>query len=510
MAEAGLGVGGDPLFYSKGDLKLKRRVDFSNYFTMADVDTAVTQDFLDAGRGTTQMRSGWKMAPVGQVRGSSFLDAKMNYDDVVTAMEAGTVVFNSAGAHIPKLSAVSLAALDAFGYPTCLNLYLTAKGKKTSAPPHTDKQDVFVIQTQGFKHWRVYPMPNPAREPLSDPLARGKNNDVCDLDTLGEPLLDVILKPGDVLYVPAGCPHTTDTLVPESELPEGVAEQDSVHMTVGIDTYIWGLSYSFLRGLTYIRQGLEDKALGGIQGLYKGTINTLPSEIYTKLCAALPANFAHSDANAAEGCAQELQKWAAAAAISTKSEDDFSAVPKEEWEFTIRRAQEHCRDLASVFRQMYQDALVEGDRRRANPGADVPMDKLSVFRIKPYMERVEQMMDGFISYATNSPQNQASPNQNIPGPAAAAAANASVQWVSAEEQKPERGEEVRVDLGGALFEARVRTVRSDGAFDVEFFDGELEGGVAAARIKVKKSKMSAEDKAAKLKALRKKGRKRKR
>lgn len=38
--------------------------------------------------------------------------------------------------------------MEALDIPVCLNLYLTAAGQKTSAPPHTDKQDVFVMQTQ--------------------------------------------------------------------------------------------------------------------------------------------------------------------------------------------------------------------------------------------------------------------------------------------------------------------------------------------------------------------------
>jgi hypothetical protein len=50
---------------------------------------------------------------------------------------------------VPKLGEFSLAALDAFGLPNCLNLYVTGAGTVTSAPPHTDKQDVFVLQTCG-------------------------------------------------------------------------------------------------------------------------------------------------------------------------------------------------------------------------------------------------------------------------------------------------------------------------------------------------------------------------
>ena len=115
-------------------------------FTMADVQHAVDNDFLDAGRGVADGKGGWKMAAVSEPRGDSFEDAKMRYVDVVDAMQLGTVVFNSAGAHIPKLSAFCWAALEAFELPNCLNLYLTAKGQVTSAPPHTDKQDVFVLQ----------------------------------------------------------------------------------------------------------------------------------------------------------------------------------------------------------------------------------------------------------------------------------------------------------------------------------------------------------------------------
>ena len=57
-----------------------------------------------------------------------------------TAATLRTLTLRMPGFNIPKLASVSLAALDAFGLPNCLNLYLTAAGQKTSAPPHTDKQ----------------------------------------------------------------------------------------------------------------------------------------------------------------------------------------------------------------------------------------------------------------------------------------------------------------------------------------------------------------------------------
>jgi hypothetical protein len=47
------------------------------------------------------------------------------------------------------------------------------------------------------------------------------------------------------LYVPAGFPHTTDTVHTSSDgdrSEEDEDEADSVHVTVGLDTHIWGLT----------------------------------------------------------------------------------------------------------------------------------------------------------------------------------------------------------------------------------------------------------------------------
>eukprot|EP00968_Pinguiococcus_pyrenoidosus_P006912 scaffold459_cov249-Pinguiococcus_pyrenoidosus.AAC.10 len=452
-----------PVFLERSELE----ADFSGYFTLEDLGEAVESDVLQAGRGVAGLQSGWKMARVGPKAADNFLEKKMRRTDVLEAIQAeltsgcnvGTVVFNSAGAHIPKLSAVSLAAVEAFAFPTNTNLYITARNKKLSAPPHTDKQDVFVMQTQGFKHWKVFAPPEPGLTPDRDPYTRGKGDDVCDVASLGEPLLDVILKPGDVLYVPAAYPHTTDTLVREGQVPQEVADQDSVHMTVGVDTYIWGLTYAFLRALTYLRMGNEDRALGGIQQLYRGPINRLPDAVYAKLCRSLPANFVDLKAGGVEEVAGELQQWAAAAAVVTKSEEDFAAIPPEEWVKTVRKAQEHCQDLLHVFRTMYTEAIAEAERRRKSADQPIPIEKLSMFRVRPHMNRLEALMDGFISYATASPMMQRNTNPNLPGPSDLTKAEEAVQWVAAKENPPSRGDLVQVDLGGAWFEARVLAVR---------------------------------------------------
>jgi lysine-specific demethylase/histidyl-hydroxylase NO66 len=77
---------------------------------------------------------------------------------------------------------------------------LTPAGTQGFAP-HYDEVDIFVVQTQGAKRWRLYPSRNP-REVLDEVSSRNfKQNE------LEAPILDVVLKQGDFLYAPRGTIH---------------------------------------------------------------------------------------------------------------------------------------------------------------------------------------------------------------------------------------------------------------------------------------------------------------
>lgn len=309
--------------YSKGASDL--------LFTARDLETAVRSDFLDAGQGTADKNKGWKMRPVGKIRGKSFDDAKLSFDEVKTSLEKGTVIFNSAGAHISEIVApATLAAQDGIGggaAGVCCNLYVTRSGAATSAPPHTDKQDVVVIQTQGKKvsvleggeiassscllilafcptlstarsariqHWRVYSPPDPSHKPYVEAFARGKGDDDFPLHKLseqgGELLLDVVLEKGDVLYVPARFPHTTDTV----EAEEGGGW--SIHMTFGLDNHVWDLDYGTIRRMGLLRAGaadaLEDpsgsKDKRHLKPVFVGKINQVERDVYEGLVSSPP------------------------------------------------------------------------------------------------------------------------------------------------------------------------------------------------------------------------------
>jgi len=65
--------------------------------------------------------------------------------------------------------------------------------------PHIDQYDVFIIQGSGKRHWRVGPKDDNYEEELHHPALRQIKG--------FEPIIDEILEPGDILYIPPGFPH---------------------------------------------------------------------------------------------------------------------------------------------------------------------------------------------------------------------------------------------------------------------------------------------------------------
>ncbi|KFU95567.1 MYC-induced nuclear antigen [Chaetura pelagica] len=108
-----------------------------------------------------------------------------------------------------------------FGSLVGSNVYITPQGSQ-GLPPHYDDVEVFILQLEGEKHWRLY-------KPTVH-LAREYN--VESEEKIGNPTHEFILKPGDLLYFPRGTIHQADT-------PLGISY--STHVT--ISTYqnnSWG------------------------------------------------------------------------------------------------------------------------------------------------------------------------------------------------------------------------------------------------------------------------------
>ncbi|GIE77236.1 hypothetical protein Aph02nite_31860 [Actinoplanes philippinensis] len=103
--------------------------------------------------------------------------------------------------------------------PLQINAYLTPPSSQGFST-HYDTHDVFVLQVDGTKQWHIHP------PVLPDPLERqpwGGRADEVAATAQGEPALDVVLAPGDALYLPRGWLHSARALGGRS-----------LHLTVGI------------------------------------------------------------------------------------------------------------------------------------------------------------------------------------------------------------------------------------------------------------------------------------
>ncbi|MFT4552526.1 MAG: ribosomal protein L16 Arg81 hydroxylase [Chlamydiales bacterium] len=101
----------------------------------------------------------------------------------------------------------------------CANAYLT-QAETQGFVPHYDTHEVFIVQLEGSKLWKLYdtlldfPMPN---QPVYSEFPQGTS--------LGSPTMEVEMFPGDVLYIPGGLVHEAKCF-----------ETASLHLTLGWDT----------------------------------------------------------------------------------------------------------------------------------------------------------------------------------------------------------------------------------------------------------------------------------
>ncbi|HEV2765808.1 MAG TPA: cupin domain-containing protein [Pyrinomonadaceae bacterium] len=128
-----------------------------------------------------------------------------------------------------------------FGCPVKANLYCTP-ARSQGAQLHYDTHDVLVLQIAGRKSWRVFPPLVPLPLTHLPPLAfeehtgllkyqrggpRRGRGDIRE-EECGDPLRDLTLEAGDLLYLPRGFVHDART-----------GEETSVHLTLGVHAMTW-------------------------------------------------------------------------------------------------------------------------------------------------------------------------------------------------------------------------------------------------------------------------------
>jgi hypothetical protein len=158
------------------------------------------------------------------------------------------------------------------------------------------------------------------------------------------------------MYVPAGFPHTTDTatVVDDESVPAPVEEDDdskklfddsSVHLTMGLDTHVWALTYAHLRWTLLQRCGKDWK------------LDIKNDEDYWDSMKTLPIGFllrSKSEDNAEDVTLEELKhvlnnleptRWAKE---SMPSDEEIRQVVK-------YMLEEHLSSLLEIQEIMYSD-----------------------------------------------------------------------------------------------------------------------------------------------------------
>lgn len=195
---------------------------FTDLLSPADADELLSRRGLRAP--FLRVASNGQVLPTGRYTGGGGAGAEITdqvLDERVLALYADGATLVLQGLHRtwPALIDFTRELSLTLGQPLQVNAYLTPPGNQGFAT-HYDTHDVFVLQVAGHKHWQVH-------EPvLGDPLERqpwGGHADEVSAVAEGPPALDLVLAPGDALYLPRGWLHSARA-----------QDDSSLHLTVGV------------------------------------------------------------------------------------------------------------------------------------------------------------------------------------------------------------------------------------------------------------------------------------
>ena len=153
--------------------------------------------------------------------------------------DGATIVLQGLHRTHPPLIDFAQALTRDLGHPVQVNAYVTP-AQARGFGDHYDVHDVFVLQVAGQKRWIVH---EPVlRHPTRD-QPWGDRRAAVEAAARTDPVLDVVLRPGDALYLPAGFVHAAQAL-----------GETSAHLTVGV--HVWSRTH-LLAGLLHALEDVE-------------------------------------------------------------------------------------------------------------------------------------------------------------------------------------------------------------------------------------------------------------
>jgi len=190
--------------------------------TLDDVDTIVSRRGLRTP--FVRLTKDGVVVPSSRYAGAGGIGASIG-DQVSDArvldlvLDGATIVLQALHRTWEPVMALCSQLSAELACPVQANAYITPPSSQ-GFDDHYDVHDVFVLQLAGTKHWRVH---EPVHAwPLPD-QAWTQHREALEQRSTEDPLLDVVLRPGDCLYLPRGTVHAART-----------TESVSAHLTIGV------------------------------------------------------------------------------------------------------------------------------------------------------------------------------------------------------------------------------------------------------------------------------------
>lgn len=224
--------------------------DFTGLISTARLDALLAEQVFD-GDSLSMARAEPRLSPEAYLTEAGLADRGL----VARAYQQGaTLILPQLQRRERPLAQLCRVLEQRFSHAVQTNIYLTPAGAQ-GFQTHYDTHDVLIVQVEGRKRWRLYDAP------VGAPF-RGERF-TPDAVAAGEVTAELVMAPGDVLYVPRGLMH--DAVNADSEDP-------SLHITTGILVRTWA---------DFLLEAVSEAALKS-----------------PALRAALPPGFAQMDAEA--------------------------------------------------------------------------------------------------------------------------------------------------------------------------------------------------------------------
>ncbi|XP_049872454.1 ribosomal oxygenase 1 [Pectinophora gossypiella] len=180
--------------------------------------------------------------------------------------------------YIPKLHLMNATMQEFFNSFVGANAYLTPPDSQGFAP-HYDDIEAFILQAEGKKHWRIY-KPRTKDEVL--PRFSSKN---FDQEEIGEPILEVTLEAGDMLYFPRGYIHQGVTIDGEHSLHVTISMYQKHSWADLFEKLIYGGLQKAIAEDVEFRKGLPFDLFDNFGCVHESETNPRRKEIENKIMA---------------------------------------------------------------------------------------------------------------------------------------------------------------------------------------------------------------------------------